>query len=291
MNPSQPLSLNDFRIKITAHHHEFSEAELKVAECFEQIFHNLPYFGITDISRKSKTSKATVGRFLNKIGFLGFSRFKSSVSAALKDQKLPLPVEIISDTTTETDKNILKEQVNDVIKNLSDSYQQIEPQAFSDAVDLMSDLDRKIYVYCPTAANSVASHLVTMSSYIRNNVYQLEGNLCSFPHQLMDTKSGDVLFVTSFYRFTNVGVRVAKWFKAMGGKVILLTNSAINPYASFSDVELVVSSQGQSVFQNRSTAMVIAEALLFAMTTRLGEQERFQKMEELFDEFDPFQDW
>lgn len=291
MNPSQPLSLNDLKAKIAEHLHEFSEAELKVADCIEHSFHNMPYFGITDISQKSQTSKATVGRFLNKIGFLGFSRFKSSVSHALRGQKLPLPVQLISDTPSETDKNVLKEQLNDVIDNLSSSYKQINPQAFSNAVNLLTDLDRNVYAFCPTAADSVASHLVTMSRYIRNNVYQLKGNLCSFPHQLIDAKPGDVLFVISYYRFTSVGIRIAKWFKAMGGKVILLTNSAINPYASFSDVELLVSSKGQSVFQNRSTAMVIAEAILFAMTTRLGEPQRFQKMEELFDEFEPFQDW
>ena len=291
MNSSQPLSLDNLRARIAEHSKEFSEAELKVAECIEQSFHNLPYFGITDISQKSQTSKATVGRFLNKIGFLGFSRFKNAVSMALREQKLPLPVELISDNTSETDKNILKEQLNDVIENLSSSYHQIDPQAFSDTVDLLTDLNRKIYVFCPTAADSVASHLVTMSRYVRDNVDQLKGNLCSLPHQLIDARPGDVLFVISYYRFTNVGIRIAKWFKAMGGKVILLTNSVINPYAPFSDVELLVSSKGQSVFQNRSTAMVIAEAILFAMTTRLGEPQRFQKMEELFDEFEPFQDW
>ena len=291
MNSTQSLSLDDFKTKVNTQHQEFSEAELKVAECLELAFHNMPYFGITDISQKSQTSKATVGRFLNKIGFLGFSRFKSAINEYLQNQKVPLPVEQLTTTTTEADNNILNAQLNDVIENLSGTSKQINPKEFSDAVDLLTDLDRKVFVFCPTAADSVASHLVTLARYIRGEVFQLSGNVCSFPHQLVDAKPGDVLFVISYFRFSNVGIRAAKWFKNMGGKVILLTNSHINPYAPFSDVELLVSSKGHSVFQNRSTAMVVAEALLSAMTTRLGEPERFHKMEELFDELDAFQDW
>ena len=291
MNSSQPLSLDHFKTKVNEHYQGFSEAELKVAECIEHSFHNLPYFGITDISQKSQTSKATVGRFLNKIGFLGFSRFKNAVNEALKNHKVPLPIEQITNTTTETDRNILNTQLEDVIENLSDTSQQINPKAFSDAIDLLADLDRKIFVFCPTAADSVASHLVTFARYLRGDFFQLSGNVCSFPHQLIEAEPGDVLLVISYFRFSNVGIRTAKWFKNMGGKVILLTNSHINPYAPFSDIELLVSSKGHSVFQNRSSAMVVAEALLSAMTIRLGEPERFQKMEELFDELDAFQDW
>ena len=291
MNSSQSLSLDSFKTKVADQYQKFSEAELKVAECIEQSFHNLPYFGITDISQKSQTSKATVGRFLNKIGFLGFSRFKNAVNEALRNQKLPLPVEQLTDSPCDNDKSILSAQLEDVISNLLLTRSEINPKAFSDTVDLLTDLNRKIFVYCPTPADSVASHLVTLARYIRKDFTQLSGNVCSFPHQLVDAGPGDVLFVISYFRFSNVGIRTAKWFKNMGGKVILLTNSSINPYAPFSDLELLVSSKGHSIFQNRSTAMVITEALLSAMTARLGEPERFQKMEALFDELDAFQEW
>ncbi|MDC9152271.1 LacI family DNA-binding transcriptional regulator [Escherichia coli] len=59
-------------------------------------FNELPFHGIIDIARNATVSKATVGRFLNKLGFIGYADFRRVLENTLTQQKMVPPFELAS---------------------------------------------------------------------------------------------------------------------------------------------------------------------------------------------------
>lgn len=58
---------------------DLTESECRLNEYINKHFNELPYHGIVDLSQNAMVSKATIGRFLNKIGFYGLCCFSQSI--------------------------------------------------------------------------------------------------------------------------------------------------------------------------------------------------------------------
>lgn len=69
-----------------------TESECRLDAYIQGHFNELPFHGIVDLARNAMVSKATVGRFLNKLGFTGYSSFRRELEKALSQQKLVPPL-------------------------------------------------------------------------------------------------------------------------------------------------------------------------------------------------------
>lgn len=64
-----------------------TESEHRLDAYMREHFNELPFHGIIDIARNAMVSKATVGRFLNKLGFIGYADFRRALENTLTLQK------------------------------------------------------------------------------------------------------------------------------------------------------------------------------------------------------------
>ncbi|MED5525638.1 MAG: MurR/RpiR family transcriptional regulator [Pseudomonadota bacterium] len=283
----QTLHLADYRERLASLQH-LPEAELKVAHYIEGIFKELPFYGITDIANTCGVSKATIGRFLNKIGFLGYARFKAAVVSSLEQGRSPSPWEAANRGLMSDDQAVFACHVKDVVANLYDSLDQISASDFDQAASYLADLSKKLYVIGPASSGSLAVYFTTFIRYIRGDVQQLSLDTSLLPHSLLDVDEHSVLFVISFYRFNVDAAKVTKWFRARGAKIVVLSNTSANPYSPHSDIELIVASKSGSIFQSRSSGLVLIEALLRKIALDHMDKSRMDALESLFGEFNTF---
>ncbi|WP_019210300.1 MurR/RpiR family transcriptional regulator [Yersinia massiliensis] len=268
-----------------------TDSECRLDAYIQIHFNELPFHGIIDLARNAMVSKATVGRFLNKLGFTGYSAFKRELEKTLSQQKLVPPFELVS-RANERAKVTTEEIVSDFNKNVTMLFENfknnIDIESLDEFISLILDTDRHLYVIGPSSSHAMAKHFTTLVKYFRDSVTLLSVDVGDLPKDLLNLSSRDVLITFSYYRFNRVVIRVTEWFRRKDAVVVLITNSESNPYGKFCNLQFVLPSDVQSVFKSRIISFFFIELVLHLAYEKGEGEGNFEQLEELFVFFELF---
>lgn len=270
-------------------------SEAKVANFLETHYPLTAFETISSLSQKAGVGKATVGRFIKRLGYESFSQFLKDTRSEVVS-RLESPIERYSmrkEQLNEKSNDSLRLHINYTIKNLDDIRAQNSPELFHRAAELLSNCENRLYIMGSATAYALAYYFYLLARYLRDGLYLLQPNTSTLPHQLIDVTDKDVLLVITQYRFSAQTVKVAEWFSGKKSKIVLVADRQLNPVTDIANIQLVSSSEGPPLFNSRCGTLVILEAMLTAMTSLLEDRvyPRFTKFEELRKEFGTFAPW
>lgn len=284
------LSLDEYNL-LTKNIGNLTESEHRLNEYINKHFNELSYHGIVDLSKNAAVSKATIGRFLNKVGFTGYSAFKRALNSSLSQNKISAPFEQntrLRNNTSITTEHIVNEFTQKVTSLFSEFKQNINIETLNEFTALILNNQRHIYVVGPSSSHAMAIHFCTLLKYFRSNITILPTDISELPKCLINIKENDILIVFSYYRFNRVALNIAKWFRKKNAVVVLITNSEANPYGKFCDLQFVLPSDVQSVFQSRILGFFFIELILHLAYEKGDQEGNFAQLEELFVFFEAF---
>ncbi|MHA6307353.1 MULTISPECIES: MurR/RpiR family transcriptional regulator [Hafnia] len=284
------LSLDEYNL-LTKNIGNLTESEHRLNEYINKHFNELSYHGIVDLSKNAAVSKATIGRFLNKVGFTGYSAFKRALNTSLSQNKISAPFEQntrLRNNTSITTEHIVNEFTQKVTSLFSEFKQNINIETLNEFTALILNNQRHIYVVGPSSSHAMAIHFCTLLKYFRSNITILPTDISELPKCLINIKENDILIVFSYYRFNRVALNIAKWFRKKNAVVVLITNSEANPYGKFCDLQFVLPSDVQSVFQSRILGFFFIELILHLAYEKGDQEGNFAQLEELFVFFEAF---
>ncbi|MBK5144535.1 MurR/RpiR family transcriptional regulator [Budviciaceae bacterium BWR-B9] len=290
MNNNNALTLEDY-ISQTAQLHSLTESEHRLDSYIQAHFNELPFHGIVDLARNAMVSKATVGRFLNKLGYTGYSAFRRALENTLSQQKLIPPFELASRAqgkVAATTADIVSEFNKNVTMLFESFKNNIDIESLDEFIALILNTERHIYVIGPSSSHAMAKHFSTLVKYFRDRVTLLSVDTGDLPKALLNISSQDVLIVFSYYRFNRVVIRVTEWFRKKEAVVVLITNSESNPYGKFCNLQFVLPSDAQSVFKSRIIGFFFVELVLHLAYEKGEGEGNFEQLEELFTFFETF---
>ncbi|HAJ6512219.1 TPA: MurR/RpiR family transcriptional regulator [Escherichia coli] len=290
MKKNTPLTLEDY-ISKTVLLCSLTESEHRLDAYMREHFNELPFHGIIDIARNAMVSKATVGRFLNKLGFIGYADFRRALENTLTLQKMVPPFELAS--RIQVKEKITTEQiVSEFNKNVTTLFENFKDNINIDSLDKFIDIilntNRHIYVIGPASSYAMAKHFTTLIKYFSDRVTLLSMDVGELPKSLLTVTDQDVLIVFSYYRFNRVVIRVTEWCCKKGATVVLITNSESNPYGKFCNLQFVLPSDTQSVFKSRIVGFFFIELVLHLAYEKGEGEGNFEQLEELFVFFETF---
>ncbi|MEF3109996.1 MurR/RpiR family transcriptional regulator [Raoultella sp. WB_B2P2-3] len=290
MSIKSPLTLEKYKIN-TAHLSTLTESEQRLDHYIREHFNEIPYHGIIDVAQNASVSKATIGRFLNKIGFTGYAAFRYVVEESLAAQKMISPYELA--IPTQMRDKVATEQVvaefNNNVTTLFESYKNsIDIKSLNHLIDIILDTERRVFVVGPSSSHAMATHFVTLVKYFRDHVTLLSLDAGELPKSLLNLSEKDTLIVFSYYRFNNMALRIAKLFRNKKATVVLITNSESNPYGKFCNLQFVLPSDTHSVFKSRIIGFSFIELTLHLAYEKGEGEGNFEQLEELFVFFDTF---
>lgn len=267
-----------------------TDSEVRLNNYIHQHFNGLAYYVIVELANNSNVSKATIGRFLNKIGFTGYSAFKNAIKLALSERQIEAPIEIHQKQAHENgNTNDHIHQFSDQISGLLQQFiQNSNIKDIEQLIDLILDDSRNFYIVGPSSSASMALHFATLIKYIRKNVTLLNLDVGELPKNLIHVKEDDVVVIFSYYRFNKVAIDIAHWFKKKEGDVVLISNSKSNPYGKYCDLQFILPSHINSIFQSRCMGFIFVELLLHLSYKKTENEGNFKVLEELFTFFDTF---
>jgi DNA-binding MurR/RpiR family transcriptional regulator len=267
-------------------------SETKIAEFMCRQYPEVAFENVTSISHKAGVSKATVVRFIKKLGYLGFAHFRDCLRADMMEEYAsPKQRFTLLKQQLDGDRDLLGQNITVIMKNLQQALARIDRVLFDRMARLISNADRPLFVVGQRTSYGLAYMFHTLLGYVRPHITFLEMQSSMLPDVLAEIDPGDMLFAVSFRRYARMTCQVARHFANRGATVMAMVDSEFSPLAAFATHQLVVPSEGLSMFRSRCAATAVLESLAIAALNFCDSagRDRSEAMEALFEEFGVYQ--
>jgi len=266
-----------------------TRSEAKVVDFFEQSHQRIVFETATSISQKAGVSKASVIRFLGRLGYGRFSEFQSQLRSDIENN-LERPIErylFQRNRIKKGEKDILHQSLFEIIRNLQKSYERIPLQAFHEAARIFALGKGQLFVSGHLSSFGLAFYFWYLASYLRNGVHLLHNIGSTLPNQLFHVTSKDVLFVITYRRYSRQTRTIAEHFAQRGARIIQLSDAEVTPISQYADITLVAPSNSEFVFHSATACLGVIESILSEMMTFLKRDihRKFDVADGLFEKF------
>ncbi|AHK44914.1 transcriptional regulator, RpiR family [Ensifer adhaerens OV14] len=270
---------------INAHFAALTRAERQLAET---LLDNYPVSGlgsITTVAENAGVSTPTVARMVQKLGFKGFPDFQSRLHQELEAT--------ISNPITKHDRwaasapgtHTLNRFADAAMNNMRETLAQIEPREFDEAVALIADRKRNVYLLGGRITRAVADYLFTHLQVIRPGVTEIASNASAWPHYVLDMRHGDVLILFDIRRYEQEMETLAKSARERGVEIVLFTDRWSSPVAKSASKVFRSQIEVPSAWDSSVVILFLVEALIEAVqsTNWDATRDRMKTLEGLFD--------
>ncbi len=270
---------------INAHFTALTRAEKQLAET---LLDNYPVSGlgsITTVAENAGVSTPTVARMVQKLGFKGFPDFQSRLHQELEAT--------ISNPITKHDRwaasapgtHTLNRFADAAMNNMRETLSQIEPQEFDEAVALVADRKRSVYLLGGRITRAVADYLFTHLQVIRPGVTEIASNASAWPHYVLDMRHGDVLILFDIRRYEQEMETLAKSARDRGVEIVLFTDRWSSPVAKSASKVFRSQIEVPSAWDSSVVILFLVEALIEAVQSSNWDatRDRMKTLEGLFD--------
>ena len=232
---------------------ELTPTERRIAEEVLSEPTLLAFGTVTDLAGRVGTSRPSIVRFANKLGFSGYTQLQKHVRNDLSHQ-LSRPSERIRRSGKTMPP--ARQAINDAIASV---FSAIEgPQLATMAAPLIR-ADR-VWVLSGETSQAGAYALYSGLSMVRPGVRYLQEN--SYGTELGDAGRKDVLVVFDFFRYRRQATSAARIFAEHGVSLVAITDSPLSPLVELADVWCEIEVPAVGPFDSSVPVVAIAELLV-----------------------------
>jgi DNA-binding MurR/RpiR family transcriptional regulator len=266
--------------------------ERRLADFFSQHSPRAVFENVTSLASKTGVSKATVVRFIAKLGYAGFSELRDELQedARVMFESLPRRYRLKKRELERARRDILDQNILNIIRNLEHTNATIDRRAFHRAAEIINETEGNLYACGFRTSYALAQMFHIMVKRLRPNAFLIGPQIAMMPDMLLDLTARDTLVAVFRYPYARQTFRIATHFAQAGAQVLLVTDSEVSPLAQRAAVQIVVTSEGLSIFRSFTAVTAVLEALHLAVLRLSGTHlnQRLKAAAALFEEFDTY---
>ncbi|MFA7289465.1 MAG: MurR/RpiR family transcriptional regulator [Melioribacteraceae bacterium] len=251
----------EIKSRIEKYYPDLPKNHKKLADFFINNFDKIPFYSVQDISEATRTSVASVVRFAQRIGFLGFLEMREEISKELQNHISNKEIFSLLDSKA-TEDDTLTIIANQDIKNINETLTHIDRDYFNSTIKMILKAKR-VYTVGLGVSNLLAQMLAYQLNQVSIDAYALSHNHSTFLEQLIFLNSSDLIIALSFPPYSIETIDAVKYAKKKKIKIISITNNNASPVTFYSNANLVVKSENM-LFTNSFAAISV---LINAITT------------------------
>lgn len=229
---------------------------------------------IRELEKELNTSKSTIVRLAQALGYDGFHNLKSAFLKSIRHQLDPINryKTFLSEHNEESD--YLESIVEETINNMNSTLLLVDREQYKKAVDLIKNSG---HLY--TIGLGISTYLAEIASYLFNRVsikatsMSYEG--LSFTEQIVNLSKEDVILVFSFPTYSEETIQAACYAQEKQIKVISITDKATSKIIQYSDIVLQAVVESNTVANSVMSILV----LLYSMSAQIGQKLRGKTLE------------
>jgi DNA-binding MurR/RpiR family transcriptional regulator len=265
---------------------ELTPSERKLASV---LLGNYPLAGlnsVAELGRLAGTSAPTVLRMIQKLGFAGFPEFQSSIRAEVEAQlSTPLTKREQLGSAGAPQGHILKRMGAAVIDNIRKSLELLDYEDFDQAVALLCDESRTVYVIGGRLTDPLADYLQRHLHATRPQVRKLAAERPLWGQSIVDMKAGDVLVIFDIRRYDRDLAKLAGHAAERGVAIVLFTDQWLSPIHKRARHTFALRIEAPSSWDSASATLAVVEALIAGVVDKLWAraEKRIGALEEIAD--------
>jgi DNA-binding MurR/RpiR family transcriptional regulator len=260
---------------------ELTPTERRIAEAVLSEPTLLAFGTVSDLADKVGTSRPSIVRFANKLGFKGYTRLQNHVRSGLSHQLSRPSERIRSDGKTAPP---ARHVINTAIATVLDA---LESGQIAELAEPVAKAE-KVWILSGETSQAGAHALHSGLSMVRPGVRALEEH--SFGTDLSDAGPRDVAVVFDFFRYRRQVVTAARAFANAGVTIIAFTDSPLSPLAELADNWCQIEVPAIGPFDSSAPAVVMCELLVarVAQVLKIDAKNRIDRIETLWEETETF---
>ncbi len=257
--------LNELKKRIKDKIPYLSESQKMIANYVVENPQKFAISSIRELEKELKTSKSTIVRLAQTLGYEGFHELKSTFLMSIRHNLDPLPryKTYLSENVPNT--NFLHVMAKETKENVDTTLRLIEDRQYTKAVKIIEAAN---HVY--TAGLGISTYLAEIAAYLFNRVsinsnYLGYGGL-NFVEQIINLSKNDIILAFSFPPYSEETIDAVSYAKEKNIKVISITDKATSRIIQYSDIYLLVVVDSITV----SNSILSALLVLYSITEQIG---------------------
>ncbi len=280
------------RIRALEH---LTPSETKIAQYLDQAYPLLAFETVTSISERARVGRATVVRFMSRLGYGSFAEFQQSLR-----KELLLKLESPADSSRQSKPGHSKDSVDQfrlhcdlITRNLDEAGRRIDERTLRECAKQIAKCSGSIYIIGHRMSFGVAYLFSIQLSYLRDGVVLIDNLGGNSPNYINQVSSQDLIFAIFQSRYSQFTEHTVQACVQRGCRLILLTDRELNPLSHLATVQLVAPSEGLYIFDSRCTGMAVLETLINLVAVHYKDDldPRLQHLETTFNDLNTFSSW
>src|SRR5664279_1817016 len=236
----------DIEKRMRTAYDSLSKSQQKVTEFLLTHGIDVVYLSAAEIAKQMRVNRSTVVRTAQALGYNGFPDLQAALQAHFLSRLSSVERfqygsrQLIEEMGERNDDSLLHRVIRSEIGHVEDLLQQVSPENFDGAVEMLVAA-RRIYVLGLRASAPLALHFAIPLRLIRNNCSLLAYSSANgLSDQLEEMSDQDVLFAITYSRYTRDTLNTMDYARSVGAKVIALTDNPLSPAAIRADRVFVI---------------------------------------------------
>jgi|WetSurMetagenome_2_1015567.scaffolds.fasta_scaffold06309_2 DNA-binding MurR/RpiR family transcriptional regulator len=253
----------DLPLLVQSAYPHLPENQRKVADVLLQRIREVPFLSVIELEELSGTSKATVVRLAQSLGFSGYLELRERVREDAQSEISG--AETFPLLSGESDEETLTAVARQDVKNINQTIAQIDREVFARVSGMFL---KATHVY--TFGLGISSLLARVLSYSLNQVAVRSTPFLheheTFFEQIHQVSPSDVAVAFSFHPYSRETIDTAKALAKKGVPVVAVTDRVTSPVSFVSKAVLPIDSKNL-LFTNSISAVSV---LINALTTEVA---------------------
>ncbi len=258
-------NIDDLRERIVAKIPKLTKSQKRIANYFLENPQVFALNSVRDLEKELQTSKATIVRLTQALGYSGFQELKAAFLQDMKKELGPIQRYKSKLDKKKESGNTLQDVVEQTHLNLNQTLQLISETDLKKGVRL---LYKALNIY--TMGLGISYYLADIAAYqfrrVSLNAYQLPFGPQNFSEQLINLSPENLIFAFSFPPYSQETIKAAAYAKERDISVISVTDRPTSQIISYSDLSFQVPVESTIM----SNSIMAPMALVYALASQIG---------------------
>jgi len=175
------------------------------------------------------------------------------------------------------------------LADLETTASQVKPEELAAAADIVVSAKR-VFIVGFRSLYSAAVFLDYNCKMVAANSVLIDGRGGALGDEVRDAGPADAVVVLSHRAYSRDALRIARFARDAGARIVSIVDSPLAPTAAFSEVKLVVAASQSSLLSSVVSTLSVVQALIAAIVGKLGDEvsERLRRNEAFYRAFESF---
>ncbi len=258
-------NIDDLKARILAKSNELTEAQKRIANFILKNPQILALSSVRDLETQLKTSKATIVRLAQALGYSGFQEMRKKMLTGMRNELDPIHRFQNRLSGEASNLHIIEQVMEQSRLNMEQTLATFNNKDFDKAVD---SLKKANLIF--SMGMAISQFLAEITAYLLNRVslraFALSYGPLKFSEQIINMNKNDLIIAFSFPPYSEETIRAAQYAHEKKIKVISITDKPTNPILNFSALYFLV--QVKSV--TMSNSLISPLVLIYALAAQVG---------------------